>query len=79
MLMANSKMNNNSAFQLAIESVESLSLEDQSILIELIQKRLQQQKRKELERQVQEVRQEYSSGNVKFGSVEDFLVDLDKE
>jgi homoserine kinase len=68
-----------SAFQQAIETVESLSLEDQEILLDILQKRLHQQKREKLIEEIQEVEQEYAEGKVKFGSADEFLAELDEE
>jgi hypothetical protein len=68
-----------SAFQQAIESVESLSLEDQEILLDILQKRLHQQRRTNLTQEIREIRQEFTQGQVKFGSVDRFLKELDQE
>ena len=65
-----------SAFQQAIETVEKLSLEEQEILLETLQKRLHQQRRTLLSQEIEEIRQEVAQGNVKFGSVEQFLEEL---
>ncbi len=72
-----SKTTQTSQFQQALETVEVLSLEDQAILLDILQNRLQQQRRNELLKEVAEVRQEYAEGNVKFGSVADFRAELD--
>ena len=63
--------------QQAIDLVESLPLDDQILLVDLIQKRLYQQQRQEIVREIQEIRQEVAQGNVKFGSVDEFLAELD--
>jgi hypothetical protein len=65
------------SFQQAIEIVESLSLEDQEMLLDVLLKRLAQQRRKILVQDIAEARQEYTQGNVQFGSVSDFLTELD--
>jgi hypothetical protein len=67
-----------SAFQQAIESVESLSLEDQEILLDILQKRLHQQRRTNLTQEITEIRQEFTQGQVTFGSVDQFLKELDR-
>ena len=72
-----SENKNTSQFQLAIEAVEALSLEDQGMLLEVLQRRIYQQRRNQLLEEIALVRQEYAEGNVKFGSVEDFLEELD--
>jgi hypothetical protein len=73
------KMMKTSAFQQAIETVEALSPEEQTILLKIIQHRLQEQKRQNLIQEIKEVEQEYAGGMVKFGSVEDFLAELDED
>ncbi|MCU0544962.1 MAG: hypothetical protein MUE44_22780 [Oscillatoriaceae cyanobacterium Prado104] len=72
-----SKVTKTSQFQQAIEAVEVLSLEDQAMLLEIIQNRLRQQRRNALLKEVTEVHQDYANGNVKFGSVTDFMAELD--
>ena len=67
-----------STFQQAIETIETLSLNDQEALLELLQKRLIERRRKELMREIAEVRQEYAQGQVIFGAVADFMTELDK-
>jgi hypothetical protein len=67
-----------SALQKAIESIENLPLDDQEILLEILQKRLQEQRRATLIQEVREIRQEYAEGNFQAGSVDDFLAQLDQ-
>jgi TRAP-type C4-dicarboxylate transport system substrate-binding protein len=67
-----------SALQQAIESVESLPIEDQEILLDILQKRLQERRRTNLYQEVRAIKQEFAEGNVKFGSVEQFLAELDR-
>ncbi len=69
--------NQSSTFQRAIETIETLSLSDQEALLELLQKRLIERRRKILMREIAEVRQEYAQGQVQFGSVADFMTELD--
>ncbi|PZU97568.1 MAG: hypothetical protein DCF32_20350 [Leptolyngbya sp.] len=66
-----------SAFQKAIDAVESLSLQDQEAVLSLLQKRIADQRRQELSHSVAEVCQEFAQGNVQFGSVDDFMAGLD--
>lgn len=66
-----------STLQKAIEVVEALSPEEQAILIDIIEKRLKQQRRDELLKAVAESRQEYAEGKVHSGSVADLLAELD--
>jgi ABC-type branched-subunit amino acid transport system ATPase component len=66
-----------SLFQQALEAVEALSLEDQAILLDTLSHRLNQRQRQQLVEEIQEVQKEYQAGQVKFGSVNDFLAELD--
>ena len=77
--MNSEAIHDESIFQQAIATVEALSVEDQTILIEIIQNRLRQKKRDRLKQEIEDVRQEYREEQVKFGSVEDFLAELDRE
>jgi hypothetical protein len=67
-----------SALQQAIESVESLPLQDQEILLDILQKRLQERRRNNLYLEVSQIKQEFAEENVKFGSVDQFLAELDQ-
>jgi hypothetical protein len=66
-----------SAFQRAIDAVESLSIQDQEAVLALLQKRIADQRRQELSQGVAEVRHECAQGSVHFGSVDHFMADLD--
>ncbi|NEP36552.1 MAG: hypothetical protein F6K38_35625 [Moorea sp. SIO3B2] len=68
-----------SAFQQAIETVEKLSLEEQEILLDTLLKRFHHQRRVILLQEIKEIRQELAEGKVKFGSVDQFLEELDHE
>jgi hypothetical protein len=64
------------SFQDLIEAVEAMPLEDQSILVELINKRIIEKRRAELVAEVQEARRAFENGDVKRGSVRDLMKDL---
>ena len=66
-----------STLQKAIEVVEALSPDEQAILIDIIDKRLKQQRREQLLQEVAESERDYTLGNVRRGSVSDLLVQLD--
>jgi hypothetical protein len=66
-----------SALQQALETIEALSVDDQLMLIQIIQQRLNQQPRSALLQQVATVEQEYAIGNFKVGSVADLMAELD--
>ena len=64
------------SFQDLIEAVESMPLDDQSMLVELINKRIIEKRRAELVAEVQEARSEFERGKVKRGTFEDLMKDL---
>jgi len=72
-----SQIRTESTFQLAVAAVELLSLEDQAMLIEIFQTRLEQQKLSELEQEVAEVHHKYAESNFEFSSIDDFLAELE--
>lgn len=67
-----------STFQRALEAVEAWSPEAQVILVDIIHKRLKQQPREQLLKEVKEAEQEYTQGRVHRGSVLDLLAELDE-
>ena len=68
---------NTSTFQSAIAIVEALPVEEQTMLVEVINNRLKEQRRAELIAAVKLAEQDYAAVNVKRGSVADFMADLD--
>ena len=66
-----------STFQQAIESVDSWSLDEQKMLLDLLQKRIKQQQGHQLLQEVAAIRQEVAEGKVRYGSVSEFLSELD--
>jgi len=66
-----------SRLQQAIDTIESLSFEEQNLVVEILLKRLQRKRREQLLQEIGEIRQEASQGVIKFGSVDDFLKELD--
>lgn len=67
-----------SRLQEAIDTVESLSIEGQHLIIDILLKRLQRKRRENLLQEIEKVRQEASEGKIQFGFVEDFLKELDE-
>lgn len=65
-----------SELQRVIEDVETLPVDDQMLLIEIIRQRLIQQRRSELAAEVAGAREAYQTGNVRRGSVEDLLHEI---
>jgi hypothetical protein len=66
-----------SDLQRVIEDVETLPADDQMLLIEIIRQRLIQHRRSDLIADVAEARQAYQEGNVRRGTVDDLLKELD--
>ena len=67
-----------SVFQNAIEGVERLPVDDQLLLVEIIKHRLMQHRRAELTTVIAEAREAYRTGNVRRGTPEDLLKDLEE-
>ena len=60
-----------SCFQEIIDKIESLSLEDQELLLEIVHKRIIEQKRSNLAERIAEAREAYRKGEVRRGTVAD--------
>ena len=63
-------------FQKIIESIETLPVEDQDYLFDLIRKRRISQRRTEILANAQEAMQAVKDGTAKRGSVQDLIADL---
>jgi len=66
-----------SRLQQAIEIAEALSLEECQLLLEILAKRLRRQQSQQLLDKVQDVHQDVAKDSIKYGSVKDFLAELD--
>ena len=66
-----------SRLQQAINTVESLSIKEQNLVVDIFLKRLQRKRREQLLQEISEIQQEVSEGKIKYGSVDDFLKELD--
>lgn len=64
-------------FQDLIDAVEALPLDDQSMLIEIIQKHIIEKRRIKLIADINESREDFERGNVKCGTVEEIMRYLD--
>jgi len=67
-----------SDFQRVIEHVETLTIDEQFLLVDIIRQRLSQYRRSQLIAEVAEARQAYQAGNVQRGTVDDLLKELDQ-
>jgi hypothetical protein len=66
-----------STLQKVIEAVEALDIDAQILLIDIITKRLNQQRRNELLKEVAQAQHDYEQGNVRRGSVADLMAELE--
>jgi len=64
-------------FQDILEVVETWPLIDQSLLVEIMQRRLAHTRRNELSLEIKEAREAYQTGKIKRGSVTDLIAELD--
>lgn len=67
-----------SGFQEALNAIESLSIDDQLVLLDVLHNRFKLRQRHQIVQEVQEVRQEFMEGKFKSASVDDFLVELER-
>jgi hypothetical protein len=67
-----------SSLQTALEIVESLSLDEQSMLLDIVYHRLIEQRRSDLVKEVAEAREAYRRGDVRRGTVQDLMAELSK-
>jgi hypothetical protein len=67
-----------SGFQDALNAIESLSIDDQLALLDLLHNRLKLRQRHQIVKEVREVRQEFMESKFRSGSVDDFLAELDR-
>lgn len=67
-----------STLQQALDVVEALEPEEQAILLNIISKRLAQQRRNELIEDIAQARDDYQKGNVKRGSISNLMAELDE-
>jgi hypothetical protein len=68
-----------SSFQELIESVEALPIEDREILMEIVNKRIIEQRRDELVADMETSLEAYKRGDIRSGTVEDLLKDLEED
>jgi hypothetical protein len=68
-----------SSFQELIESVEALPIEDREILMEIVNKRIIEQRREELVADMEASLEAYRQGDVRSGTVDDLLKDLEED
>ncbi|MEW6497264.1 MAG: hypothetical protein AB1589_32890 [Cyanobacteriota bacterium] len=65
-------------FDQVLESIEKLSVEDQEALIDLVQRRLVERRRAEIATNIIKAQEEYQSGRVMRGTVDELMAELTK-
>jgi len=73
------RINSKSSINDFLESLSKLPLDDQLMISEIINKRVIEEKRKELAASVKESKAEYLAKKTKKGSVKDFINDIEAE
>jgi hypothetical protein len=70
-------MNNSPAkFAEALACIDSMPVEDQTALLEIVNKRIASARRREMLREIAEARADYAAGNVKRGSAASLMREL---
>ena len=65
-----------SPFQTVLETVEGLTPQEQEMLVEIVRRRLVEQRRAELAEEVAAAREAYQSDDVRRGTVDDLMAEL---
>jgi hypothetical protein len=68
----------NITFQKALEAIESLPEEQRESLIDIVKRRLIEERRERLAQRIGEAREEYKRGEIKKGTVDDLMRELPK-
>jgi ribosome recycling factor len=63
-------------FDEALEIIESFPEDQKESLIEIVKRRLTEERRERLAQTVKEVRDEYARGEVRRGSVDDLMLEI---
>ncbi len=66
------------SFNEVLEMAEFLSASEQDFLIEILQKRLVEKRRKEIAANIAEARSEYKTGKAQKVTVDELMADLDE-
>jgi hypothetical protein len=68
----------NITFQKALEIVESLPEEQRESLMDIVKRRLIEERRDRLAQSIKEAREEYKRGKIRKGTVDDLMHELSK-
>jgi hypothetical protein len=64
------------SFGEVLETVEQLSLEDQAMLIDIIRRRIIEQRRSELAKDIQEAQKEFKAGNARRVTPDELMAEI---
>lgn len=67
-----------STFDSILDAIETLSIDEQTSLLAIIQRRLSDRRRTEIAANIAQGRQDYQSGNVFRGTVEEAIEELNR-
>lgn len=65
-------------FNSVLEEIETLSLEDQAVLIVILQRRLIESRRAKIAANIAQAKQDYQSGNVFRGTIDEAIAELNQ-
>jgi Mor family transcriptional regulator len=65
-------------FDQILENIDRLSVEDQEVLIDLVKRRLIEQRRAEIARNIVEAKAEYQAGQTFRGSFDEVMAELNQ-
>lgn len=65
-------------FDEALEIIESFTEEQKESIIEIVKRRLTEERRERLAQTVKEAREEYARGEVRRGTVDDLMLEITK-
>jgi hypothetical protein len=68
----------NKTFQKALEIVESLPEEQRESLMDIVKRRLIEERRDRLAQSIKEAKEEYKRGKIRKGTVDDLMNELSK-
>lgn len=74
-MMGDTQMKVNT-FDEALEMVDSMTIEEREQFLEILQKRLIDEKREELVKTIREAKQEYRKGKIKTGTVDALMREI---
>jgi hypothetical protein len=66
----------NTSIEEVLESIESLDIDDQAYILEVLSKRLVELRRSEIVKRAAEAEETYREGKVKSGTIDDLWKDL---